>query len=132
MNVFSIFSINADIVNCVQHFSTPFIPHIEGLDAAVSAGELECLHSRIYRHSDQPPGLKGKRLLIYGGGFSALDIASELSLIADSVILSCVDAKLPANIVTRIGESGRNLDLSRVVRKPLIEAVRRGGECRRQ
>jgi cation diffusion facilitator CzcD-associated flavoprotein CzcO len=58
-------------------------PHVPEL-AGGFAGEA--LHVRDYR---SPERFAGKRVVVIGGGQSALDIASEISFVAERTVLAC-------------------------------------------
>jgi len=61
------------------HTWTPNLPHYPG----VFAGEL--IHSKAYRTKES---FKGKRVLIIGGGNSAVDIACDAAIEADAAFIS--------------------------------------------
>ncbi|MGI5171816.1 flavin-containing monooxygenase [Spirillospora sp. CA-253888] len=63
------------VVAATGEFSRPYRPDLPGLD--VFSGQV--LHSSQYR---SPKGLEGKRIVIVGGGNSAVQIAIELAAVA--------------------------------------------------
>jgi dimethylaniline monooxygenase (N-oxide forming) len=68
------------LVVATGHYWDPHVPRPPG------AFDGEILHARDYR---TPDGFEHQRVVVVGGGQSALDIAAELSGSADHTILSC-------------------------------------------
>ena len=69
------------LVICNGHFSTPFIPTIEGM----SSFKGRILHSARYDH---PQEYVNSRVLVVGGKSSGTDLAREISFHAKEVIVS--------------------------------------------
>lgn len=69
---------------CSGHFSVPYYPKIQGLEDFANwhntkNSAIKVIHSHFYRNPRRLlKEIKGKSILILGGGFSALDIGSEL------------------------------------------------------
>lgn len=64
------------------HLSEPVYPDFPGSFAG------EAIHARDYIDPTEPLDLRGRRVLVVGIGNTAVDVASELSRVAESVILS--------------------------------------------
>ncbi|XP_059480849.1 senecionine N-oxygenase-like [Neocloeon triangulifer] len=69
------------VMVCNGHFCTPNIPDFEGSNKF--NGKI--VHSHDYR---DPEDFKGKRVLIVGGSFSAIDITVDVAKWADHVVMS--------------------------------------------
>ncbi|KAI8073706.1 hypothetical protein BDF21DRAFT_465133 [Thamnidium elegans] len=70
------------VVVATGHYAVPFIPDIPGLTELNENKRIPVMHSRDYRH---PDGFKDKKILVIGGGSSAIDIAREASSVATTV-----------------------------------------------
>jgi dimethylaniline monooxygenase (N-oxide forming) len=68
------------VVVAVGHYWSPSVPDFPGEFSG------EAIHSRDYRIPDP---YAGKRVVVVGAGQSALDIAAEVSTVADRTILAC-------------------------------------------
>ncbi|XP_068631795.1 senecionine N-oxygenase isoform X2 [Battus philenor] len=85
---------------CNGHYNTPFIPKIPGLKEF--KGDI--LHSHDYR---VPEIFTGKRVLVIGAGPSGMDIALEITSVAEKVLLS-----------HHLSEKPRTVFPSNLVQKP--------------
>ncbi|KAI9167795.1 Thiol-specific monooxygenase [Paramyrothecium foliicola] len=63
------------VVVASGHYSVPYIPKIEGLDAFEKSRPGSVLHSKHFRGRDQ---FKGKRVVVVGASVSAADISYDL------------------------------------------------------
>ncbi len=93
----------------------------------VLAGEFsgETMHVRDYR---TPESFEGRRVLVLGAGQSALDIAAEISFVAQRTLLSCRRGHhlIPARILGRSLDRLDNATLNRLpwpVVRGLFEAL---------
>ncbi|XP_030042805.1 flavin-containing monooxygenase FMO GS-OX-like 4 isoform X2 [Microcaecilia unicolor] len=83
------------VMVCSGHYSDPYIPPIPGME------EFEgcLLHSHSYR---SPEPFSGQTVVLLGAGPSGIDIALELSAVAERVILSHgkspLSCQLPGNL----------------------------------
>ena len=68
------------LVVATGHYWQPIVPELSGTFTG------ETMHVREYR---TPQRFAGKRVIVVGGGQSALDIAAEISATAASVTLAC-------------------------------------------
>lgn len=97
------------LVVAAGQFWDPQVPEL--------AGEFggETMHVRDYR---TPEPFRGRRVLIMGGGQSALDIAAETSFVAERTLLSCRRGHhlFPARV---LGLPADYLDTAAVSRLPL-------------
>lgn len=70
------------------HYHVPFFPPIPGLESWREAGRVT--HSAWYRNPDSilksRPGHRPNRVLVVGGGYSGIDIASELADVCETVV----------------------------------------------
>lgn len=64
------------IINATGSFNNPFIPNIEGIDTF----QGETLHSSKYRNAKP---FHSQRVIVVGGGNSAVQIAAELAEVSD-------------------------------------------------
>ncbi|XP_067905402.1 uncharacterized protein [Heterodontus francisci] len=96
------------VIVCNGHYSDPFIPHISEIEHF--KGQI--MHSHEYRFAEP---FTGKNLVLLGAGSSGIDIALELSLVANKVVLihnhSPISSPLPPNFllvkgVNRFSETG--------------------------
>ncbi|HEV3093427.1 MAG TPA: NAD(P)-binding domain-containing protein [Solirubrobacteraceae bacterium] len=96
------------LVVATGQFWDPQIPTLAGEFAG------ETLHVRDYR---TPEPFVGRRVLVLGAGQSALDIAAEISFVAQRTLLSCRRGHhlLPARI---LGRSLDRLDIATLNRLP--------------
>nr|XP_033780956.1 dimethylaniline monooxygenase [N-oxide-forming] 5-like isoform X2 [Geotrypetes seraphini] len=84
------------VMVCSGHYSDPYIPSIPGME------EFEgcLLHSHTYRF---PEPFSGQTVALLGAGPSGIDIALELSAVAERVILSHgktpLSCRLPENLL---------------------------------
>lgn len=67
------------------HYSIPFIPHVDGLDAYTNKFPGRVVHSKYYR---DPSVYSGQRLLTIGNSASGWDIMNELTKTASLPVLS--------------------------------------------
>ena len=82
------------VVVAAGHYCDPLIPELPGkFDGVI-------VHSRDYR---TPDPFAGQRVLVVGGAQSAIDIAAEISTVAEHTILSCggVHHLLPRRVLGR-------------------------------
>lgn len=80
---------NYDLVVVANgHFSTPYIPSVEGLNEWHSRDPDGVSHSKYY---DIPEQFTNKKVLIVGSSASGTDIAIQASTTANKVYLSCED-----------------------------------------
>lgn len=71
------------VVVASGRFQSPFVPGVPGLDTfSGSAGAMSTYHYR------EPNAYLGKRVLVAGGAISALEIASELTHLGASVVVT--------------------------------------------
>ena len=82
------------LVVAAGQFWDPQIPELEGEFSG------ETMHVRDYR---TPEPFEGRRVLVLGAGQSALDIAAEISFVAERTLLSCRRGHhlIPARILGR-------------------------------
>jgi len=71
----------ARVVVATGRYNNPTIPHIEGLDGF--AGELGVRHAFRYK---SPETFRGMRVVVAGGSISALEIASDLSMLGSRAV----------------------------------------------
>jgi dimethylaniline monooxygenase (N-oxide forming) len=106
------------LVVAAGQFWDPQIPEL--------AGEFsgETMHTRDYR---TPETFEGRRVLVVGAGQSALDIAAEISFVAERTLLSCRQGHhlIPARI---LGRAADRLDSPTLNRLPW-PVVRRSFEA---
>lgn len=62
-------------------YNSPSIPEIEGLDSFT--GELGARHAFFYKSPDE---YRGRRVVVAGGSISALEIASDLSMLGSRAV----------------------------------------------
>lgn len=74
------------------HYSVPFIPHVDGLDAYTKKFPGRVVHSKYYR---DPTIYSGQRILIIGNSASGFDIMNELTKTASLPVLSSRRHKSP-------------------------------------
>ncbi|QRW06712.1 flavin-containing monooxygenase/FMO family protein [Ceratobasidium sp. AG-Ba] len=67
------------------HYRYPYIPEFTGLDKWLSSNSRSHIHSVWYRNSES---YREKRVLIVGGGRSAVDISEEVSAVAKRTVRS--------------------------------------------
>lgn len=88
------------VMICTGHYHTPFSPKIPGEDHF--KGIIQ--HSFDYRSSDP---YKSKRVLVVGAGPSGLDIAFQISSVADFVVVSYhphkqeIKGEYPSNVTKK-------------------------------
>ncbi|XP_018496831.1 dimethylaniline monooxygenase [N-oxide-forming] 3 [Galendromus occidentalis] len=85
------------VLVCNGKYSVPRVPEIDGVETF--SGTIE--HSHNYRQAD---AYRGKRVLIVGSGYSGIDIALEISIVADACFLSKRSRdplRLPSRIVLK-------------------------------
>ncbi|KAJ3414225.1 hypothetical protein HDV05_006842 [Chytridiales sp. JEL 0842] len=103
------------------HYYKPYVPPISTL--SLFKGRM--IHSRDYRN---PASFSSKRVLVVGGGSSGIDIAREISTVADKVWLS---VRKPGD-VGDLGETLEVLGLDKksggVEKKPEIRRIMEDGE----
>ncbi|XP_069757926.1 uncharacterized protein [Narcine bancroftii] len=82
------------IIVCNGHYSDPFIPHIPEIENFKG----QTMHSHEYRVAEP---FRGKNMVLLGAGPSGIDIALELCLVANQVVLiyknSFISSALPPN-----------------------------------
>lgn len=82
------------VIVCNGHYSDPLIPHIPGIENFKG----QSMHSHEYRFAEP---FRGKNLILLGAGSSGIDIALELCLVANQVVLvykdSFTSSLLPSN-----------------------------------
>lgn len=69
---------NMMVMVCTGHFSHSFTPSIKGQEKFKG----NCIHSHHYRRKDL---FRNKKILVVGAGPSAVDISSQLALVAKKV-----------------------------------------------
>lgn len=69
------------VLICNGHYNTPIVPSYEGHDLF----QGKQLHSHDYRKSET---FKGEKVLVIGAGPSGMDLANEISKVAERVTLS--------------------------------------------
>lgn len=74
------------------HYSVPFIPHVDGLDAYTKKFPGRVVHSKYYR---DPSIYSGQRILVIGNSASGFDITNELTKTASLPVLSSRRHKSP-------------------------------------
>uniref|UniRef100_H3A574 Flavin-containing monooxygenase n=1 Tax=Latimeria chalumnae TaxID=7897 RepID=H3A574_LATCH len=83
-----------------RHYSDPYIPNVPGMEYF----QGQVMHSHEYR---TPESFTGKRVVLLGAGPSGIDIALELSQVAQEVILSHsrppIASPLPGNVIQAPG-----------------------------
>ncbi|CAG4950225.1 unnamed protein product [Parnassius apollo] len=90
---------------CNGHYNTPFIPRIPGLKEFKG----DVMHSHDYR---VPEIFTGKRVLVIGAGPSGMDIALEVTSVAQKVVLS-----------HHLSEPPRTVFPDNLVQKPDVERL---------
>ncbi|CAK1596581.1 unnamed protein product [Parnassius mnemosyne] len=90
---------------CNGHYNTPFIPSIPGLKEFKG----DVMHSHDYRVPDL---FTGKRVLVIGAGPSGMDIALEVTSVAQKVVLS-----------HHLSERPRTVFPDNLVQKPDVERL---------
>ncbi|KAJ5584836.1 uncharacterized protein N7459_004636 [Penicillium hispanicum] len=70
------------VVVASGHYHTPLVPDIPGLAEAKAKWPTKVTHSKSFRNSE---GFEGKNVLLIGGGVSSMDIAREISSVAQNV-----------------------------------------------
>ncbi|KAL2760668.1 hypothetical protein ACRALDRAFT_1059564 [Sodiomyces alcalophilus JCM 7366] len=80
------------------HYSTPFIPEVEGIEAFNAAHPGVIMHSKNYRVADQ---FAGKKVVVVGNGPSGLDVARQISEVAARTLLS-VRSPTPAEKLAHV------------------------------
>ncbi|KAF6791657.1 thiol-specific monooxygenase [Colletotrichum sojae] len=81
------------------HYDVPYIPDVKGIKAFHEAHPAAILHSKNYRI---PKPFAGQKVIVVGNGPSGLDIARQISPLADKVFLS-VHHPTPPDKVDHIG-----------------------------
>jgi dimethylaniline monooxygenase (N-oxide forming) len=109
------------LVVAAGQFWDPQIPELEGEFSG------ETMHVRDYR---TPEPFEGRRVLVLGAGQSALDIAAEISFVAERTLLSCRRGHhlIPARILGRSLDRFDNAALNRLpwpVVRSLFEVLMR-------
>ncbi|XP_064409025.1 uncharacterized protein LOC102358281 isoform X2 [Latimeria chalumnae] len=88
------------VMVCSGHYSDPYIPNVPGMEYF----QGQVMHSHEYR---TPESFTGKRVVLLGAGPSGIDIALELSQVAQEVILSHsrppIASPLPGNVIQAPG-----------------------------
>ncbi|XP_053667834.1 senecionine N-oxygenase-like [Anopheles marshallii] len=69
------------VLVCNGHYSSPIVPSFPG--RSIFRGRQ--LHSKDYRRGEN---YRGERVLVIGGGHSGMDIAPDIAVYADKVVLS--------------------------------------------
>ncbi|XP_050079524.1 senecionine N-oxygenase-like [Anopheles maculipalpis] len=82
------------VLVCNGHYSSPVVPSFPGQD--VFRGRQ--LHSKDYRRSEN---YRNERVLVVGGGHSGVDIAPDVAVYADKVMLSH-RCKIPVHTGERV------------------------------
>ncbi|VDM95130.1 unnamed protein product [Thelazia callipaeda] len=98
------------VMICNGHHSIPLYPEISGNFSGMQEFQGRILHAHQYRDYQ---GFEGKDIFIVGIGNSALDIASELSGVANSVTVS---TRRGAWIFNRVSKGGIPNDLTVMTR----------------
>ncbi|GAB1317662.1 hypothetical protein MFIFM68171_07872 [Madurella fahalii] len=95
------------VVLATGHYHAPRVPNIAGLAQAKKRYPTRIMHSKEYR---VPDSFKDKKVLLIGGGVSSVDIANDISPLADTIYQSTRNSHfdldprmLPAN-ATRVDE----------------------------
>lgn len=83
------------------HYSTPFIPNVEGIEAFDAAHPGVITHSKHYR---VPGQFAGKKVVVVGNGPSGLDVARQVSEVAAQTLLS-VRSPTPAEKLAHVRSS---------------------------
>ncbi|KAJ5097914.1 hypothetical protein N7532_004915 [Penicillium argentinense] len=73
------------VVVASGHYHTPLIPDIPGLAEKKANWPSKITHSKSFRSSN---GFEGKNVLLIGGGVSSVDIAREISPVAQRIYQS--------------------------------------------
>lgn len=98
-------SINSEtfdgVAVCIGHHVYPNIPTFPGIETF----QGRVLHSRTLRNNKE---FEDQRVLIVGGGSSAVDAATDISNFAKKVYLSC---RRGTWVLPRVGENGRPNDI---------------------
>ncbi|OLN82121.1 Thiol-specific monooxygenase 4 [Colletotrichum chlorophyti] len=81
------------------HYDVPYIPDVKGIKAFHETHPAAILHSKNYR---VPEPFVGQKVVVVGNGPSGLDIARQISPVADKVYLS-VHHSTPPDKVDHIG-----------------------------
>ncbi|KAI9358699.1 hypothetical protein BD770DRAFT_386793 [Pilaira anomala] len=73
------------VVVATGHYAVPYVPDLPGLVELNQNKRISIMHSREYRVPDM---FKDKKILVIGGGSSAIDIVRETSAVAHTVYQS--------------------------------------------
>lgn len=86
------------VMICNGHYNDPVFPELEGDELFLG----QIMHSHQYR---EPKGFQDKRVLVVGAGPSGLDLALQISRVAQNVVLShhCKElkTKYPENVALK-------------------------------
>ncbi|ORY04520.1 FAD/NAD(P)-binding domain-containing protein [Basidiobolus meristosporus CBS 931.73] len=82
------------VIVCNGHYTVPYLPDVPGLSDLISKTPGRVIHSRQYR---KPDNYQGKSVLVIGGGYSALEIAREVSFHAKLVYQSITGKGRPVD-----------------------------------